>query len=243
MKKSFNETCTTDYECNWFINLKCSSSLICDCNSTQFWNGSNCENKRVYNESCLSTYWCNTAINNLNCIQQTWSQDSNAGLCRCTSSQYYDTTSKLCKSVGNYGTTGCTQTLQCNTLVGLQCISSTCTCNTTSQYYDGTKCATKVTYSSSCQNKWVSAISMYVPRCDDLDGLICSSSTWGTCTCPSTQFWSNNKCTAKLLNGAQCTSVSECDSSKNLDCLSGYCQCSSSSYWTGSTCSMFSVFV
>ena len=94
-KQSYNTSCTSSFVCNENYGLACISS-ICDCNSTQFWNGTNCQTKRAYNETCLSTYWCNTATNNLNCLSQSWANEPYSGYCRCTSSQYYDTTNKIC---------------------------------------------------------------------------------------------------------------------------------------------------
>lgn len=138
-KKIYNESCSSSIECNDKDSLSC-VSLKCNCNSTQFWNGNSCENKRVFNQTCSSNDWCNTQINRLTCIEQTWKQESSQGVCKCSSSQFYDTTTTSCVNLYTYGQTGCLSSLQCNYNVYLSCISGVCTC-TSNEYYDGTQCS------------------------------------------------------------------------------------------------------
>jgi hypothetical protein len=62
-RKTYNITCTDDYECNTVIGLKCSTT--CQCDTSQFWNSTyvmgtgvplgRCQNKKVHGMACTGS--------------------------------------------------------------------------------------------------------------------------------------------------------------------------------------------
>ena len=101
-----------------------------------------------------------------------------------------------------------------------------------------TQPTSSVTYSQTCSK---------TSKCRSELGLICGSK--GKCSCPTNQYWYDEKCVAQPTYGEQCNQTTECRTDLGLICtqLDGLCicpnyttaqtcDCPSTSYWTGTAC-------
>ena len=70
----------------------------------------------------------------------------------------------------------------CDYRYGLTCVNQTCTCLSSSQYYNGTSCTSLLGYSANCSSSM---------QCNSFLGLSCSSSA---CNCNSTQYFNGTTC-------------------------------------------------
>ena len=111
-------------------------------------NGSSCTSTRA----CGYGLWC------------TYDPSQDSSSCLCTADRYWDSTQSYCgktliitmlftifvfifvfikvKKIG-YSSTGCTYASQCLNNTNLICSANTCTCNTATQYWNGTYCGKK----------------------------------------------------------------------------------------------------
>ena len=88
-----------------------------------------------YSATCLTEDVCDTRYS-LSCINQT----SNLSNCSCLKSKYYN--GSECRDLLAYQSS-CTNSIQCDSNLGLICSSLSCICNST-QYYNGSICGKKM---------------------------------------------------------------------------------------------------
>jgi hypothetical protein len=116
-----------------------------------------------YNESC-SNRSCLSALN-LKCINKT---------CLCTSDQYY---TNKCVDKKTYLEKCGSITLHCKNKTSLVCRDGVCKC-IDSEYWDGSRCLSKKTYSQSCTSD-LQCVSDSIIYCD---------LTKQKCLCPSGRY-------------------------------------------------------
>lgn len=87
-KKTFNNTCDGNYQCNDNVGLLC-TNLNCVCNSSQYWSQSvsQCKNLKTFNQSCLAQFECNSTAG-LFC---------SGSKCTCAINYYWSNVSKNCR--------------------------------------------------------------------------------------------------------------------------------------------------
>lgn len=208
---------------------------VCQCGSLEFYNGTAslgngyCEPYRKYNKSCSATSNCDYRMN-LVC---------SSGICTCATGYNYDATYVVSASVTGYCTKAasylenCTVALKCSTSQNLYCnntgpTTGICLCNTSTSFWDGTTCASKLTIGGVCTSS---------SECNSADNLFCSNYTQslGTCDCDKYNFW-NYTCINKQLFNTSCTSSYVCDDNRGLFCqgsggaLFQKCDCFNISY-------------
>ena len=223
---------------------------ICQCNSTtQYWNGTYCESKKLFNEICTTTvnsinpYYAPTnCVDGEECVQCMPSSllicNSVTNKCDCqSSSYYYDTTLLKCMLLKSYFSY-CTSNSQCDAVLGLKCMTSLTSvgnCPTTSvlnrcdcaneYYYDFTigMCNAVKDYYRPCTSDC---------ECDTSKGLQCNNNY---CGCKPYTWYNNNNCVGPGGYLSSCTDHNECSSDYGLSCInSAYCGClfdSSRNYW------------
>ena len=211
---------------------------VCQCSTLQFYNGTAsradgfCVPMHVYNESCTFTSNCDYRVG-LTCSNN---------ICTCPSGTNYDANSTTgggtgyCEPAGTY-LDNCTVSAECSTSQGLYCdltyyslanLSGVCNCDSSSTYWDGTTCASKLTIGGLCSNN---------TQCKSSLGLFCSNytNTLGTCDCDKYYYW-NETCTLKIRYNQSCDSNYVCDDNRGLLCqgLGGSffqkCDCFNNSY-------------
>ncbi|CAF1277377.1 unnamed protein product [Adineta ricciae] len=211
---------------------------VCQCGSTQFYNGTPslgngfCEPLRTFNKSCTATSNCDYR-KNLICTKN---------LCSCPLSTNYDPSviissgvTGYCKPAATYWD-NCTSIILCSTSQGLYCdytiwgslIVGQCLCNSSFTFWDGSTCANKLSIGGKCTT---------TVECSSGDGLFCSnySQSIGTCDCDKNHFW-NYTCIQKQLFNTSCTSSYVCDDNRGLFCqgtggaLFQKCDCFNISY-------------
>ena len=84
-----------------------------------------------YSATCLTDDLCDTRYS-LTCVNQS----SSFSNCSCLDTQYYNGSS--CTPLLGYQLP-CSNSVQCNSNLGLICANSTCNCNAT-QFYNGSIC-------------------------------------------------------------------------------------------------------
>jgi hypothetical protein len=79
--KGLNDTCSSSAQCQIKSGLFCLSGT-CQCDSSQYWNGIECQTKKTYNSYnlyssmfCLNNYECKDSVGLTNCY---------SGYCRCS---------------------------------------------------------------------------------------------------------------------------------------------------------------
>lgn len=245
--KSYDQYCYANSDCNTALNLICHDGTqnctcptnvnnnYCDClrliGNETYWSGSSCVPALSYNQSCSSTsssYMCKTLTEGTIC------SGSNPYKCSCPTLQYYNFTIKQCTSQLS-NSISCSQTDACRTDLGLSCQSGVCQCNSTIQFWNGTKCINYYTYnggsctnSSQCNN----AVTSLICR---TSGTTCNCPTSignGLCDCPTRvanneMYWNLTYCVTAGVHGSSCTSdyhcqqltlTLECDTTK-LKCV------------------------
>ena len=70
----------------------------------------------------------------------------------------------------------------CDTRYGLTCVNQTCTCLSSSQYYNGTTCTILLGYLANCSSSI---------QCNSFLGLSCLMSG---CNCNATQYYNGSMC-------------------------------------------------
>jgi hypothetical protein len=195
LPSTYSESCfdTTDCDtskslvCNdGSSNCKCPQNVLinaCDCprniGNEYYWNGTNCVIAREYSQTCYNAstnYMCKTLTEGTIC----------SGLslftCKCSTLQYYRISSKKCENKLSINGS-CAQADACRSDLGLSCQTSSCNCDTKTQFWNGTRCITYYTYNSgACSND---------NACEG--NLICRSS--GTsCNCPTSVNIGNCDC-------------------------------------------------
>ena len=102
---TYGSNCTKwNNPCDYTLGLVCSVGVgtncscpntygvnKCDCDVSQYWNNTQCTDRKSINGTCSATYMCKAYIG-LNC--------SAAGVCECaTSSTYWETTNAACREL------------------------------------------------------------------------------------------------------------------------------------------------
>ena len=195
-------------------------SGICQCSTYQYYNGSAllgngyCVPMHTYNQSCTSTSQCDYRVN-LTC---------SSNLCTCTSGTNYDPSVNssgvmgYCKPAATY-LENCTVTLTCSSSQNLYCelsyyggtnTTGICLCNSSWSYWDGLKCARKLSIGGKCTND---------TQCISSAGLFCSnySQSLYQCDCDKNYFW-NYTCLIKQWYNTTCSSSYVCDDNRGLQC-------------------------
>ena len=103
--------------------------------------------------------------------------------------------------------------------------NGTCSCDSTINYYDGTRCTAYATHSETC------AAATFGPFCDSMiRSLVCIGTT---CTCISGMYYNGSNCVPYTSAGFPCTTSTECE--MNSICSSGICTCLNSYYFDTTT--------
>jgi hypothetical protein len=208
---SYSELCYVSTDCDTSKSLVCHdstdnctcpknlSNYTCDCvrkvYNEYYWSGTSCTIARGYNQTCTnssSTYMCKTMTEGTVCV------GPSPYKCKCPSLQYYLFTTSKCESQLSYNIY-CPQADACRSDLGLSCQSNLCDCDTTIQFWNGTKCVNLYTYNTgTCSND---------NQCRG--NLICRTN--GTsCNCPSTVTTGSCDCQTRAVgneyywNGIDC---------------------------------------
>ncbi|CAF4620437.1 unnamed protein product [Rotaria sp. Silwood1] len=259
IKKLWNATCSTSYECydGGYLSCQPSAALnttVCDCsNYTDYWTGflSNtysayCTPKINYGVSsftCTSSYQCRD-YNYVTCV---------SGQCTCSTDRYWDGT--MCEPRLNYSYP-CTSTSMCRNWASgpnLQCLTppsggsiQQCLCSPT-QYFDYCldSCYTAAGYQQACTISSCYAVSS--STCDQSKSLSCINSI---CNCTNTQWWNTASCVSKgkfkksdfnqydffrlgtYLDSCTTGQNYQCEEYNLLSCVGSQCQCASTMYWS-----------
>ena len=181
--------CSNDNQCNGDLICMSASTVSCSCPSIvtigkcdcpapvfgfeYFWNGTSCIESFAFNMSCsssLTSYMCK------NKTEGTYCSGSPSFKCACTSSQYYDYSTNKCETlIAN--TAACTQVDACRSDLGLSCLTSLCQCNSTYQFWNGTRCVNYLSYNEgTCTSS---------SQCNAKSLLTCVLSAASTCNCPN----------------------------------------------------------
>ena len=140
-----NGPCTSSSQClNGLIcrtsGVSCScptniSMGYCDCLAPvvgieTFWYNNTCTASFTYGSNCSASYYCQVLTQNTFC---------NGSKCVCLSTQYFDTIQGKCVNKLLINQT-CSLATDCRQDLGLNCVSTICQCNTTSQIWNGSYC-------------------------------------------------------------------------------------------------------
>ncbi|RNA18185.1 prion-like-(Q N-rich) domain-bearing 25, partial [Brachionus plicatilis] len=216
LKYSYNQNgCTNSEQCANGANMICSSS-VCTCDSSNFWNGTQCGPIATYMQNCSIQTNCDST-KSLVCSMV----GENLYKCLCSATDYWSSTT--CTAKLGYSI-GCSDDGQCREDLGLTC-SGTCSCLNT-HYWDSTICQRKKQNGIACASP---------SECDDNIGLtVCSV----TCNCPSLYFYNGTACQFDLVSGLNCDSSFDCDTTKGLlcDAATKQCVCPVNEFWDYTTC-------
>ena len=250
-----NNTCTQSDACNSGKGLSC-TSMICQCNSTQFWksNTDGCVNYYGYNagtcsadNQCLSNLVCKTSGSSCSCPTNIMNGNCDCPVRVSGNEKYWN--GSFCAPALNKSKS-CTADYMCQTLTQkTTCISGTCACLST-EYFSNINniCETLLIINNTCTQS---------DACNSGKGLSCTSTI---CLCSSTQFWksSTDGCVNYYsYNAGTCTADNECNNAKtNLVCRTsgtsckcpttvsnGRCDCQTRAYgnekyWNGTHCNL-----
>lgn len=202
------------------------------CESSKYWDGVTCNDKKQYSEPCQSSNEC-TDSQSLFCIN---------GTCSCYSKYtHYSFTGKKCVNK-KHEKEECSFSVEC--LEPMTCVNKICQCNRF-EYFNEIKCINKTLVNSPCQTDNTCHVDL---------GLTCQNFL---CQCDQNkQFWSSdlNMCVDLLKYGTTgCKSDQQCHT--NLICNSypilnkcscpikssnGMCDCKRNNdgefFWNGSDC-------
>ncbi|CAF2755910.1 unnamed protein product [Rotaria sp. Silwood2] len=215
-RASYNAACNTvsGPYCDTTVGLSCNvTTSVCVCPTNYYWNTTACLPIKHLYDSCTSASQCPTN-----------GQCSATNICQCTATTYYNATLNSCITYSTYGQTCVTNvfvTSECSSTQSLVCSSTTsgyCQCSSNAFYNaTGSTCTTKSTVSTACTTSLT---------CNDLAGLVCTSSL---CTCTTGTYWSGSTCVETLGAGQQCAGVSSLCTSP-LYCPTTTCQCPNTYY-------------
>lgn len=215
-RSSYNGTCNTvsGPYCDTTVGLTCNiTASICVCATNYYWNNTICTKIKSLYDSCVSPPdQCPT---NGQCT---------SNICQCTATTYYNSTLNSCITYSTYAQTCVANifvTSECSPTQSLSCSSNTsglCQCSSNAFYnVTGSTCTTKSTVSETCTTS---------ATCNDLVGLVCSSSV---CSCTTGTYWDGTSCVETLGAGQQCAGVSSRCTSP-MTCPSTTCQCPATYY-------------
>jgi hypothetical protein len=111
------------------------SHCLCPSGSYFFLNNNTCLSYLKLGDLCLDTYEC--PINSTCALQGATSNK----ICQCDANKYYQVSNSQCALVKGY-LLACSSNVECDTLLGLQCISGYCSCPTT-HFYNSVECEVK----------------------------------------------------------------------------------------------------
>ncbi len=162
MKKSYNEYCYSETDCDTALGLSCNGTQLdstgpipvnenfCDCtrvsNNESFWNGSKCTPALGYNQTCSATYMCKTLTEDSIC----------SGSCVCDIGQYYNSSRK-----------------KCDLLINCPRVSNNET------YWNGSMCVSAGAYGNKCSNNYQCQVLTQSLKCDTITSKCsCEKSIW-----------------------------------------------------------------
>ena len=244
---TYTGTCFVDSDCDASLNLVCNANgksnctcpkapkaSTCDCvrvfGNENYWDGSICKSVQDYNQFCINSstsYMCKTITEGTYCQGIT-------NKCKCPTFYYYNNATSSCQKQLLINVT-CPQADACRSDLGLLC-QSVCSCNSTTQFWNGNLCVNYFTYNTACTSSSQCA-----------GNLICKSATSGlSCSCPVTilngfcdcptrisgmeYFWDGTQCAPAYNLYERCTYTYQCQTAvKSLSCINQNCSCSSNS--------------
>ena len=131
-------SCTSNNQCDATKNLTCVTTT-CTCANNLYWDGTVCQTRKLPTLTCTYSYQC---VNNTVCSYLNSSSTSTT--CNCYNAYYYDYTTQVCSKncsiiykkkfkLSLKATTltqglACISSYQCNSLLGLKCVSNLCNC-------------------------------------------------------------------------------------------------------------------
>ncbi|CAF0927464.1 unnamed protein product [Rotaria sp. Silwood1] len=183
---------------------------------------------KLYNESCTVLsgecdddrgLYCPSG----RCVCEVVSSYYNGSSCICPNLTH--SANQACVADAFYGqacnppTTNCLSNFICDS-------TGVCTCNATTQYFNGSYCITQYSYNDTCSE---------TRHCSNTSNLYCTSNR---CTCMSNYYWNGSVCASKLLGWQTCNNITigasalPCDDTLSLYCYSNStCQCPSTMFW------------
>ena len=247
--RSYTENCTATSDCASYLSLVCSNGTSCYCPSTllynkcdcpvrlvgneTYWNGAYCVQALSYNQPCSTNYSCQTLTQGTTC---------SGGICSCSPSQFFNTTSDKCETLVSINGT-CSQANSCDASKGLSCqANNLCQCSSV-QFWSINVCVNQFNYTQgTCSAN---------DQCLYSLGLICKLSGSG-CSCPMSlsnskcdcppvtngieYYWSGTNCSQTKSVNQTCSSSLECQSAQNTVCSGGICTCNSNCVWNSTGC-------
>ncbi|CAF1317696.1 unnamed protein product [Rotaria sordida] len=183
---------------------------------------------KLYNESCTVLsgecddsrgLYCPSG----RCICETVNSYYNGSSCVCPNLTHI--ANQACVADAFYGETCSPPTMNC--ISNFICSTAgVCTCNATTQFFNGSYCITQYVYNASCTE---------TRHCSNTSNLYCLSNR---CACVSNYYWNGSSCVPKKLGWQTCNNVTTgasalpCDDTLSLYCYSNStCQCPNTMYW------------
>ncbi|UJR31360.1 hypothetical protein I4U23_018854 [Adineta vaga] len=214
-KRNYTNPCDNTTQCRDFspVDLICrpgptaSNALQCLCSLTSYWEDclQACVVSKKRHQPCTLVSNCSSnecdQTANLQCLNDSISNQTASGWCNCTSLQWWNGTYCRDKGIpawGNNASAICNATYQCADYNLVSCpLASTCECATT-KYWNGVTCLDRVIVNESCT--WWQNSPVNTTTCLSAAGagLLCNSSsctlgvcTGGFCYCPSGKNWNS----------------------------------------------------
>ena len=204
-KRNFGSSCSfynSDF-CNEWRNLACSNS-ICQCyDKYYYYNSTMCVYGNRYGESCTATAQCTPTTASMLCdVPFTGAIFK---VCRCSTSQYYDSGSEKCVALRNLNES-CKDSSECvgnsnhTMFCGVQPGASQKRCMCSDGFYGvNATCLSKASYNAACGNTY---------ECYDSFYQTCSTN----CVCATGMYYDSNDnfCKYQLYTGDSCTAHGQC---------------------------------
>ncbi|CAF0997479.1 unnamed protein product [Adineta steineri] len=221
-KLNYTDPCQNSTMCRDFapVNLVCragptaSHALQCLCNITSYWSDclQACIVSKYRHQACTLTSNCSSnecdVTANLQCINDTVSNQTVSGWCNCTTLQWWNGTYCRNKGTPSWGVNAsdlCNATYQCadynlvSCPLGSSSVESVATCEcATTKYWNGITCIDRVLNTQACVAWTTYPVNTTTCLTAAGAGLVCVMGTnWGngsysgTCACPTGTTWNS----------------------------------------------------